>query len=166
MALCLYYLQWLILVKFYPLDPLNLDFFADFHWDMSGNLINIYNLCYNTVVLKKIAKTFTDCSFRTLFGQKLSQQRPCPKSSSIFFFWRYHKLFRTFYLSKYHKFWLSYEWFYALYDILLLKPAIFGWNVGVVQGDYFVSEIMMMIQVRKKYCAFVIVYNTIGKPCH
>ena len=64
-------------------------FFADFHWDMSGNLINIYNLHYNTVYSsekKKITKTFTNCSFRTIFGQKLRQLRPCPKSSSNFFF--------------------------------------------------------------------------------
>ena len=33
---------------------------------------------------KKNAKTFTNCLFRTLLGQKLGQQRPCPKSSSIF----------------------------------------------------------------------------------
>ena len=37
------------------------------------------------IAVKKIAKAFTNCSFRTLLGQKLDQQRPCPKSSSIFF---------------------------------------------------------------------------------
>ena len=46
-ALHLCYLQWL------RLDPPTLDFFADFHWDTPGNLINIYNVSYNTVVLKK-----------------------------------------------------------------------------------------------------------------
>ena len=46
-------------------------FFADFHWDISGNWVNIYILSYNTVVLKKIAKTFTTYSFRTPFAQKL-----------------------------------------------------------------------------------------------
>ena len=40
---------------------------------------------YNTVVLKENAKTFKNCSFRTLFGQKLGQQRQCPESSSICF---------------------------------------------------------------------------------
>ena len=76
------FFQWSNLVKLYPLDPPTLDFFVDFHWDMSGNGIYIYKLCYHTVVLKKIAKTFTSFSFRTL---KLGQQRSCPKSSSIFF---------------------------------------------------------------------------------
>ena len=94
-------------------------------------LINIYNLCYNTAVLKKITKTFTNCSFRTVFGQKLGQQRPCPKSSSIFF-WRWQKVIisfqELFILSEYHKFWLSYEWFSVLYDVLLPKLAISGWN--------------------------------------
>ena len=41
--------------KFYPLIqvPPTLHFFADFHWGMSGKWINIYNICSNTVVLKK-----------------------------------------------------------------------------------------------------------------
>ena len=50
-------------VKFGQILPLRSThfrfFFADFHWDMSGNWINIYNLCYHTVVLKKITETFT-----------------------------------------------------------------------------------------------------------
>ena len=129
------YLQWLSLAKFYPLDPPTLDFFADFHWDMSGNLINIYNLCYNTVVLKLL-----NCSFRTLFGQKLGQQRPCPKSSSIFFSGDNKRIIsfqELFISSKYHKFWLSYEWFSVLYDILLPKQAISGWNRGSIWTSFW-----------------------------
>ena len=41
--------------------------FADCYWGMSVNWINIYNLCYHTVVLEKIAETFKNCSFGTLF---------------------------------------------------------------------------------------------------
>ena len=52
-----------ILSKFFPLalafrfqaSP-TLDFFADFHWDMSRKCIDICNLCYNAAVLKKIVK--------------------------------------------------------------------------------------------------------------
>ena len=49
---------------------------------MSAKGINIYNLCYNALVLKKIGKTFQKCSFRTLYRQK---HGPGQKSSSIFF---------------------------------------------------------------------------------
>ena len=50
--------------KILPIRSTHFGFFADFHWDMSGDWINIYNLHYNAVVLKKkIAKTFTNCSF-------------------------------------------------------------------------------------------------------
>ena len=52
--------------KILPIRSTHFGFFVDFHWDMSGNWINIYNLHYNTVVLKKkkkIAKTFKNCSF-------------------------------------------------------------------------------------------------------
>ena len=38
--------------KIYTLDSTYLGCFADFHWNMSGNSINIYNLCYDAVVLK------------------------------------------------------------------------------------------------------------------
>ena len=106
MALHLCYLQWLSLAKFYSLDPPTLDFFAVFHWDMSGNLINIYNLHYNIVVLKKIAKAFTNCSFRILFGQKLGQQRPCPKSSLIFFL----EITRAFKNFLFHQNIISFDW--------------------------------------------------------
>ena len=34
------------------------------------------------------------------------------------------KLLRTFYSSKYHKFWLSYKWFSTLGNVLLLKRVI------------------------------------------
>ena len=44
---------WENLVKCYPLVRPTLHFFSDFCWDMSGNWINIYNLCYNTGILKK-----------------------------------------------------------------------------------------------------------------
>ena len=44
---------WWNLVKFYPLVPPTLDFFSDFYWDMLGHWINIYNLFYHIVVLKK-----------------------------------------------------------------------------------------------------------------
>ena len=80
---------------------------------------------------KKITKAFTNCSFRTLFGQKLGQQRPCPKSSSIFFSGDNKRIIsfqELFISSKYHKFWLSYGWFSVLYEILLPKPAISSWK--------------------------------------
>ena len=45
--------------KFYPLDPIHFISFAGFHWDISGNWINIYSLSHNAVVLGK-NKTFKD----------------------------------------------------------------------------------------------------------
>ena len=97
------YLQWSHFVKCYPLISPKLGFFADFYSDISENLTNVYNFYYNTVVLRKeIVKTFKNCSFRTIFGQKLDQQGPCPKSSSFFLHITKgdHKLLRTFYFFK------------------------------------------------------------------
>ena len=115
MALHLCYLQWLSLVKFYPLDPPTLDFFADFHWDMSGNLINIYNLRYNTVVLKKKSLKLLQIALLGPYLGKNSASRGHAQNQVQFFLEITkgdHKLSRTFFiLSKYCKFWLSYEWF-------------------------------------------------------
>ena len=127
-------LQWLSFAKFYPLDPPTLDFFADSHWDMSGNLINIYNLRYKIVVLKKNHQSFHKLLFQDpIWAKTKGQQRPCPKSSSVFFVEITrgdHKLSnqKLFISLKYHKFWLSYGWYSVLYDILLPKLAISGWN--------------------------------------
>ena len=110
--------------------------------DMSGNWFNIYNLCYNNVVLKKIARTFKHCPFRIIFGQKLGQRRPWLKSSSIFFS-RWQKEIigfqELFILSKYHTFWLGYEWISLLYDILLPKPWLFLAETVVYSCLFFVN---------------------------
>ena len=37
----------------YPLDSTHFIFFAGLHWHMLENWINIYNLCYNAVDLKR-----------------------------------------------------------------------------------------------------------------
>ena len=57
-----------------------------------------------------------------------------------------------------YKFWLSYEWFSGLKDILLPKPAIFGWNRRVVldANDCFINKIitqlkLMIIWKNKKF---------------
>ena len=74
---------------------------------MSENLINIYNLRYHTVVLKKMLKLLQIALLGPYLGKKLGQQRPCPKSSSIFFLEITkgdHKLSRTFYFIKNHNF--------------------------------------------------------------
>ena len=100
---------------------------------MSGNWINIYNFCYNTVVLeKKLGKTVKNCSFRILFGQKVGQHGPHPKSSWIFFVevtQGDHKLSRTFYfikisyvLTELTELWLIFC-LDILCDILLTLPA-------------------------------------------
>ena len=36
----------------YPFDSTHFGFFADFHWDVSGNWINIYKLCHSAAVVK------------------------------------------------------------------------------------------------------------------
>ena len=85
-----------------PIRSTHFGFFLLIFIEICQEIELISNLCYNTV-LKKIVKTFTNCSFRTLFGQKFSQQRPCPKSSSKIFFEITkgdHKLSRTFYFIK------------------------------------------------------------------
>ena len=103
---------WWNLFKFYLLVPPTLDFFADFCWDKLGHWINIYNLHYHIVVLKKKnGKTVKNCSSRILFGQKLGQHGPRPKWSSIFFLEITkgdHKFSRTFYFIKVHNYLLTY----------------------------------------------------------
>ena len=94
-------------------------FLTDFLWYMSAKGINIYNLCYNALVLKKSGRTFQNGSFRTLFRQKYG---PSQKSSSIFFLKIGKKIVslqEPFILSKCLKFWLSHGWFFVLWDILL-----------------------------------------------
>ena len=80
---------------------------------------------FTQVKLVKIAP------LRTLFGQKLGQHGLHPKWSSIFL-WKYQNEIissqELFISSKYRKFWLSYEWFFDLCNILLPKPAISGWK--------------------------------------
>ena len=52
--------------------------FADFHYNMLGNSININNLCCNPVVLKKIDKT----SLKLVLCPnciKRDHYEPCPK---------------------------------------------------------------------------------------
>ena len=69
---------------------------------MSGNQFNVYNLYYNTVVLKKIWYV-KNCSFKILLGQKLGCHGPHPKSISIFCVEMTkgdHKLSRTVYFIK------------------------------------------------------------------
>ena len=84
---------------------------------MSGNLINIYNLHYKIVVLKKNRQSFHKLLFQDpIWAKTKGQQRPCPKSSSVFFVEITrgdHKLSnqKLFISLKYHKFWLSYGWF-------------------------------------------------------
>ena len=96
---------------------------------MLGHWINIYNLCYHIVVLKKKpGKVVKNCSSRTLFGQKLGQHGPQPKWSSIIFLEIKDNKLSIFISSKYIKFWLSYEWFSDLCNILLPKPATSGWK--------------------------------------
>ena len=88
--------------KFYPLYSTHFGFFffffADFHCNMSGNWINIYNL----IKFLKIGKLFKNCSFRTLFKYKQGQNGPHPISNSIFCLkiTKYHKLSRSFYFIK------------------------------------------------------------------
>ena len=85
-ALRLCYLQWLSLVKFYPLDPPTLNFLADIHWDMSGNWINIYNLCYNTVVLKKKSLKLLQIALLGPYLGKNSASRGHAQNQVRFFF--------------------------------------------------------------------------------
>ena len=75
---------------------------------MSENrIINIYNLCYNTVVLKKIGDAFLKIALlQPYFRQKQGHHEPHPKTSSIFLKLTRgdHRLSyeRTFDLSKYY----------------------------------------------------------------
>ena len=121
---------------------------------MSGNWINIYNFCYNTVVLeKKLGKTVKNCSFRILYGQKVGQHGPHPKSSWIFCVEVAkgdHKLSRTFYFIKISyvltELWVMTDFlsWYFLCDILLTFPAK-KCVIGGVKGQ-------KMVENGKKLC--------------
>ena len=99
-ALC--YLQWWNLVKFNPLDSTH---FGIFCWFPLGFVRKLISITYVIMMLfwKKISKTLKNYSFRTLFGQKLGQHGPHPKSNLILFLELTkgdHKLPRTFYFIK------------------------------------------------------------------
>ena len=118
---------WWNLVKFYPLVPPTLDFFSDFYWDMLGHWINIYNLFYHIVVLKK--KLLKIVLLGHYLGKNWASMSHT-QNEAKFFFWKQQKKIISFQelfaLSKYHTFWLRYEWFSDLCDILLPKPASSG----------------------------------------
>ena len=106
-------------------DPLWI--FADFHWDLSENWI-IYILCYNAVVLKK--KKLAKLLKIAILWPYLGVTSMGHTQNQVFFLEITkidYKLSRTFYFTKY-KFWLSYDWFFVLCDILLPKRAISNWN--------------------------------------
>ena len=96
-----------------PIRSTQFGYFTDFHWDVSGNWININNI-YNTVVLKKMVKLLQIALLEPYLG-KNSASRGHAQNQVQFFLEIMkgdHKLSRTFFiLSKYCKFWLSYEWF-------------------------------------------------------
>ena len=66
-------------------------FFADFHWDMSGNLINIYNLHYNTVYSsekKNSLKLLQIALSGPYLGKNYASWGHAQNQVQIFFFWR------------------------------------------------------------------------------
>ena len=74
---------------------------------MSGNGINIYNLCYNTVVLKKKLLKLLQIALLGPYLGKNSASRGDAQNQAQFFFFFFleitkgaHKLLRTFYFIK------------------------------------------------------------------
>ena len=53
----------LIWPKFFSQNHTQCSFFSDFQWNMLGDSVNITNLSYNPVILKKNGKTSTNCYF-------------------------------------------------------------------------------------------------------
>ena len=112
--------------------PPTLEFFADFHWDLSRNWINIYDLYYNVAVVKKESVKLL---LITILGPYLGKNWESIDHAQCqvqYFFLELtqgdHKLWRTFYFIKISQFWLSYEWFFVLCDVLLSERAISSWN--------------------------------------
>ena len=107
-------------------------FFADFWWDMLGHWINIDNLCYHIVVLKKknLAKLLKIALLGPYLGKNWASMGHT-QNEAIYIYWKWQKeiiSFQELFISSRYKFWLSYEWFSDLYNILLPKSAIFGWK--------------------------------------
>ena len=100
-------------------------FFANFQWDISGNWISIYNLCCNTVTLKKNCKTFLVPNLVknwASMGHAQDQVHICLLEITK----GDHKLSKTFYFIKSFN---RFEWlFFLLGYILLPKLAISSWN--------------------------------------
>ena len=112
--------------KFYPLHLPTLDF-------LLIDICQENELISKTYVImlwfrEKFGKTLKHYSFRTLFRQKQGKHaRVMPRIKFNFFPGNYKRRSRfheLFILAKYHKFWLSYEWFSVLGDILLPKRSI------------------------------------------
>ena len=73
----------LIWPKFCHKDLTHFHFFSDFQWNMSGDSININNLCCNPAVLKK--KKLLKIAFLGPISTKKGHYGPHPKWKIIFF---------------------------------------------------------------------------------
>ena len=90
-------------------------------------LISLTYVIINCSSEKKDCQTFKNYSFRTQLGKKTGPASSATPNIKFNLFSGIYKrdckLSKTFFFSKY-KFWLSYEWFSALCEILLPKRAI------------------------------------------
>ena len=113
---------WWNLIKFYALVPPTLDFFADFYWDILGNWHDMLSYCSSEEKGRKIA--LLGC----YLGKNWASMGHAQNETLIFFRkWQKEIIsFQELFILSEYKFWLSYEWFSDLCDILLLKLATSG----------------------------------------
>ena len=163
-----------------------MDFFAGFQRNMLENSININNFNWNPIVLKK--KTLLKPLKITIFWPNLHKNVSpwaTPKTENNFFagIIKHHISFQKL-LSKYHMFWLSYEYFSLLRDVFLLKSVIFSqnctvcvwneicilglkkletenWYLAKDQGALFINKkVMRLISIAKTSCLVPFLFST------
>ena len=113
----------LIWPKFYPLDFIQFEIFIDFPWIMSDDSINMnYLRCSSG---EKKLKNFWKLTFwNTTWAKTGSAWANQIHNTSMRKYQKEIICFQDRFIPlKYHKFWMSYEWFSSLCDILLPKKG-------------------------------------------
>ena len=113
-------------LNFAPETPFILVFMVNFRLNMFEKVTCSNNvLCCYVLVLK----TFNNSYFWALIRQKKQPGMGHTQNDNQYFFVKWYKGIISFQilfiLSKYHKFWLSYEWFSCLNDQFLPRKGLF-----------------------------------------
>ena len=116
--------------NFCPKDHTHFTFFAHFQWNMLEDSISINKLCCNSVVLKKswLVKPLINCFIGPNLYKKGVIMGHTKNGKQLFLAGitkEDHHLQKKFFLLKYYKFWLNYDFFFYLAWCFLSKKFHF-----------------------------------------